>query len=57
VLKNYDSQEVELLLTRKMIDQQQEEAAVRIQRWFKKSKHRAWFSLIASIRTNAAQKI
>ena len=57
LLLNKNFENVGLFMTRKMVSKQQEDAAILLQRWFKKSKHRAWFSLIAQIRKTAASKI
>ena len=57
VLKHYDSTGVEILMGRKMFTMRQVQAAVRIQCWWKKTKLRAWFSLITQIRHNAAYRI
>ena len=57
VLKNYDSTAVEILMGRKMFTKRQVEASIRIQCWWRKTKLRAWFSIIKRIRHTAAQKI
>lgn len=57
VLKNYDSTAVEILMGRKMFTKRQVEAAIRIQCWWRKTKMRAWFSIIQKIRHHSAQKI
>ena len=51
VLKNYDSTGVELLMGKKMFTMRQVEAAIRLQCWWRKTKLRAWFSIITRIRS------
>lgn len=57
VLGRYASVDVEILMGHKMYDLRQEQAAIKIQNWLRKSKQRNWFNIIASIRSTAASKI
>ena len=45
-MKKLDSRETEKLLAIKLFEKKQQDAALRIQAWWKKRKLIAWFSLI-----------
>ena len=57
VLNRFDSNSVELLMGRKMFSLRQEQAAIRIQTWWRKEKMFLWFRLVKRLRLVAATRI
>ena len=57
MFNEFDASDVSVMMGHKKLEVQYEEAAFKLQRWWKKRKQRAWLNIIGIIRRRAAVRL